>query len=166
VYHCSHCNISLEEYFYQDILLYRCPGCKGFWFQRSRFGQVKNLGFEGLLDANLSPPQEVRDLEAPGPLSCPQCQTELITYIYAYSSGIPLRRCTTCEGIWATQPQLSAIVQVLNNYRESLEEAKLKVLPLILKVRENLEKEHKEQFNSYKGSKLLNKLLSKLGFYR
>lgn len=164
MYRCPKCNISLEEYFYQDVPLYKCPKCKGFWFQESRFGQTKDIGFEGLQDPDTLPQQETKNLETVEFLSCPECHTDLAGYIYAYSSGIQLYRCITCKGIWAGQAQLSAISQVLRDYKESLEEAKLKALPLILKVKEDMEKEEKQQPNRPRGFKFFNKLLSKLGF--
>lgn len=163
MYLCPQCHLSLEEYFYQDILLYKCSPCKAFWFPESRFGQVKNLGFDGLGDPNM-PLEPGTGSRWSDVLLCPQCQINLTKYIYAYSSGIQLHHCKTCKGIWAGQTQLSAISRVLNDYKESLEEAKLKILPLIFKVKENFKEQEVAQLNRLKGARILNKLLSKLGF--
>jgi Zn-finger nucleic acid-binding protein len=152
------------DHFYQDVLLYKCPTCKGFWFPESRFGQVKNIGFEGLKDVDTPSQQNVKDLDSAGSSLCPQCQTLLTGFTYAYSSGIQLYHCKNCNGIWAGQAQMLAISQVLNNYKESLEEARLKALPLLLKVKEDLEKKEEFAHKRSKNATILGRLLSKFKF--
>ncbi|PIE35290.1 hypothetical protein CSA56_04720 [candidate division KSB3 bacterium] len=172
---CPNCQKTLTLFDYEGIELLHCPDCKSFWFQGEQFRQVKKTGFaklsELLPDHNAefdsqSPPEDQE-------FHCPACQTHILTpYAYAYSSDIQLYRCTQCHGIWAQSSALSRIDALLEGYQESLEEAKAKVMPLMLKVKNQIHQEDRQReeqrkkkgvFNRFfRGKKLKNKKVHNL----
>lgn len=148
---CPTCQHILGQFDYQGIELARCAECYGLWFKDGQFREVKNVGF-----SKLSAPEELQEeLQAEGPnsppdeeseLSCPDCQAKtLMPYSYAYSSDIQLHRCSKCHGIWADITALLRIEKLLSHYHESLEEAKSKALPLMMKVKNQIQQEEREQ---------------------
>jgi Zn-finger nucleic acid-binding protein len=92
---------------------------------------------------------------------CPACEEPLVTFMYAYSSDITLHRCPRCRGIWAYSADLLRIEGLLAGYKESLEEAKFKALPLMLNVKEQVKQEEHARKQKRKRKKkrgLLNSL--------
>ena len=167
--HCPTCKHTLLQFDYQGIELSRCAECQGVWFKDGQFREVKNLGFSELPGTEeLLEELEAEDSNVPSAeeaeLFCPDCpESVLMPYSYAYSSDIQLHRCTKCHGIWADTAALVRIEKLLNHYQESLEEAKSRVLPLMMKVKNQIQQEEREQeeqkqkkkgmFNRFFGSK-------------
>lgn len=144
---CPKCQTALHQIEYQQLTLSQCERCSGFWFQEGQFRQVKSCGFSGLPGA-LSPKNveaenqnETAQGEEFASLFCPDCEIPLAPYIYAYSSGIQLHRCSKCAGIWAAYDDLIRIEHLLSDYQESLEDAKSKVMPLMMKVKQQVQEE-------------------------
>ncbi len=144
---CPTCQTTLRQIDYQQLTLLQCETCSGFWFREGQFRQVKAFGFSGLPG---EPSEDEPDAEnrietatdrEPPTLACPDCDVSLMPYTYAYSTGIQLHRCPRCTGIWATYADLLQIERLLAGYRESLEEAKSKVIPLMMKVKQQIQEE-------------------------
>jgi Zn-finger nucleic acid-binding protein len=137
------------EYHSQELS--HCPECFGFWFKDGQFREVKNIGFAGLPGAKEraeAPEEAGEQSESANEVekACPECEESvLMPYSYAYSSGIQLHRCTKCHGIWADMEALLQIENLLSHYQESLEEAKSKALPLMMKVKNQIQQEELEQ---------------------
>ena len=153
---CPKCEKELLFFEYQGIELLKCSDCSGFWFKDNKFREVKQVGFSGLA-ADVSP--ESRS-ESSSKLSsdkqemmCPDCEELLIPYTYAYSSDIQLYRCTRCNGIWANSTDLAHIEKLLTGYKESLDEAKSKALPLMLKVKKQIQQEERAREEERKRGK-------------
>lgn len=148
---CPTCQHTLLQFEYKGIELARCGECQGFWFKDGQFREVKGLGFSELPGTEaLAEEAEAENAEIPPDeeieLSCPDCaESSLMPYSYAYSSNIQLHRCAKCHGIWAEAAALVQIERLLNHYQESLEEAKSKALPLMMKVKNRIQQEEREQ---------------------
>ena len=84
---------------------------------------------------------------------CPDCTEPLAPYAYAYSSDIELYRCRHCQGIWADHADLLRIEELLTSYKESLDEAKAKALPLMLKVKKQIQQEERTREEERKRGK-------------
>ncbi len=144
---CPTCQTTLRQIDYQQLTLLQCETCSGFWFREGQFRQVKAFGFSGLPGAPSedapdadNTPETSADGEPPS-LACPDCDVLLMPYTYAYSTGIQLRRCPRCTGIWATYADLVRIERLLADYQESLEEAKSKAMPLMMQVKRQIQAE-------------------------
>lgn len=143
---CPKCHRELTLFTYEGIELLKCSTCQGLWFKNRTFRQVKQIGFAGLHAEEQSPelPSEPssgsQDEEE---ILCPECAAPLSAYAYAYSSDIQLHRCIQCKGIWADYSALLAIEHLLIGYKESLDEAKAKAIPLMLKVKKQIQQEEK-----------------------
>lgn len=151
---CPKCHNELTLFTYEGVELLKCSECQGFWFKNETFRRVKEIGFAGL-----QPEETSESLSASSPLSpdekemsCPECSQPLSVYNYAYSSDIQLHRCVTCKGIWTDYETLVNIERLLIDYKESLEDAKAKAIPLMLEVKKQFhqrekawEREHKQR---------------------
>ena len=141
---CPKCRAELVPFTYGDKDLLKCAKCQGFWFRDGLFRDVKQIGFAGLYDEEmLEIPSDSYPSSEDQELSCPDCSCALLDYNYAYSSDIQLHRCTECNGIWADGTDLRAIDQLLFNYKESLEEAKAKAMPLMMEVKRQFEEKER-----------------------
>jgi len=163
---CPQCQNELALFTYEGIELLKCSECKGFWFKPGAFREVKRIGFAGLqteeVPESLSPPFSVPSAEKE--MQCPECSQPLSTYAYAYSSDIHLYRCAQCKGIWAGYDALVNIEHLLASYNQSLDEAKAKALPLMLKVKEQFQQEEKvreEERKRKKKPRFFNRLFRK-----
>ena len=142
---CPTCQTTLRQFDYQQLTLCQCEACSGYWFREGQFRQAKALGFSGLpgtpsqqrAEGN-APSETSTGAESPA-LACPECGIPLMPYTYAYSSGIQLHRCAQCAGIWAAYDDLLHIERLLAGYQESLEDAKSKVMPLLMKVKRQVQ---------------------------
>ncbi|PID56525.1 hypothetical protein CSB45_10885 [candidate division KSB3 bacterium] len=152
VNNCPNCHQSLAQFDYQDLELSYCADCRGFWFKECQFREVKHIGFTKLPGAeeyaetheDSGEPSSETIYEAE--LACPDCdQNVLMPYTYAYSSNIQLYRCAGCHGIWAELMALLRIEDLLHHYQESLEEAKSKALPLMMRVKNQIQQEELKQ---------------------
>lgn len=149
---CPTCQTTLRQLDYQQLTLCQCDACSGYWFREGQFRQVKALGFSGLpgtlsqqsAEGNNAPSEKSTGAEAPS-LACPECGIPLMPYTYAYSSGIQLHRCTQCAGIWAAYDDLLHIERLLAGYQTSLEDAKSKVMPLMMKVKRQMQEEEQSR---------------------
>ncbi|MCB0362779.1 MAG: rhomboid family intramembrane serine protease, partial [Bdellovibrionales bacterium] len=83
----------------QNVIIDKCPLCEGIWFDHKEFGIFKRS-----LDAyDLSMIQEIyRPTESDRfhISSCPRCDTPLYEVNYSYNSGIKVKKCAECEGLW------------------------------------------------------------------
>jgi Zn-finger nucleic acid-binding protein len=159
----------LSDIVYKEISLVQCSECQGVWFQEGKFREVKRIGFSGLSQTTSSevPPEEPADEPAPSSsdeeeLLCPDCREPLRPYAYAYSSDIQLHRCARCRGIWADAQDLERIDALLKGYQESLADAKAKVLPLMMKVKKEIQQQERareEERKRKKKSGLLKRFL-------
>lgn len=159
---CPTCEETLEVVSYEEKEVLRCLRCHGFWFVNGLFREIKQIGFAGLCDDELSDQAAGNSVEDAVELECPDCSSqELVAYNYAYSSDIQLHRCAACKGIWANQTALADIERLLANYQESLEEAKAKALPLMMEVKRQF-KEQEEAWEAERRKKKKRGFLGKL----
>ncbi len=151
---CPTCQQELRFFEYKGIELLECSSCQGLWFKEGKFREVKQLGFSGLANG-LSPEtrSESESLSDEKELICPDCEEALLPYTYAYSSEIQLHRCSICQGIWVDSIDLLHIEKLLSGYKESLDEAKAKALPLMLKVKKQIQQEERSKEEEQKRSK-------------
>jgi Zn-finger nucleic acid-binding protein len=163
---CPKCHRELARVTYEGVELLKCSHCQGFWFKNGAFRRVKQIGFAGFCGeaSDESPGEGSSEAQTAEDLLCPDCSIPLSEYAYAYSSDIHLHRCSQCKGIWADCLALVAIDQLLNSYQESLDEAKAKAIPLMLEVKEQIQREElarKEEQKFRKKRGLFNRLFGK-----
>jgi Zn-finger nucleic acid-binding protein len=153
---CPKCKKELLPVEYHDIELLKCSECKGFWFRDGKFRETKQIGFSELAadipaESDSEPSSESSPDEQT--MMCPDCEEPLVVFMYAYSSDIPLHRCPGCRGIWAYSADLRRIEGLLAGYNDSLEDAKFKALPLMLKVKDQVQQEEQARKQEQKRKK-------------
>jgi Zn-finger nucleic acid-binding protein len=142
---CPKCHNELVLFTYEGVELLKCSECQGFWFKNETFRKVKEIGFAGLQTEES--PESLSEPPSLSPddkeMCCPECSQPLSIYNYAYSSDIQLHRCVTCKGIWTDYSTLVDIERLLIGYKESLDDAKAKAIPLMLEVKKQVHQREK-----------------------
>ena len=166
---CPKCQHELLTVEYEGIELLKCADCQGFWFREGKFREIKQHGFQQLAETTLSEMDSETSRESSSSgmqdMSCPVCAEPLVPFTYAYSSDILLHRCSACHGIWADCRDLLRIEDLLTGYKESLDEAKAKALPLMLKVKKQIQQEERVKEEGQKQHKkgFFNRLFKQKG---
>lgn len=126
---CPHCSGRLVKLPWGELSLDKCQSCGGLWLDDK---SLRRLLGQGGPDPGAAPTEPAHAasgrfamLETPGdsglpeptPQSdrklCPVCQQELRAYQYAYSSGIQLDKCPSCQGVWVDAGELEEIQRFL-----------------------------------------------------
>ncbi len=152
---CPKCEKELRPFDYHEIELLTCSECKGFWFKDGKFRETKQIGFSELV-ADVPPEllsESTSDSSPAQEMMCPDCEESLVAFMYAYSSDIQLHRCSHCRGIWTKPSDLLRIEELLTGYRETLADAKMKVFPLILKTKKQIQQEEQARKEEQKQAK-------------
>ncbi|MHC4648344.1 MAG: TFIIB-type zinc ribbon-containing protein, partial [Planctomycetota bacterium] len=116
---CPSCEsiLSSESAYYCKI--YPCPRCDGIWLQEAIFPRLASM-----LAANVEKSDrdymklfKPRDVASPdsqkGPRLCPQCQTVMSEFNFAYDSNIFLDRCPRCRGVWSDAGEILKVAEHL-----------------------------------------------------
>ncbi len=106
---CPKCdNLEMNEETVGEIVVDRCPGCHGIWFDLLELERVLESDPRALLD-------EDRAFQAhpgePGPrIQCPRCQgTYLIKLNSRLRPGTILDSCKVCYGVWLDAGELTRL---------------------------------------------------------
>lgn len=84
-----------------NILLDRCPGCTGLWFDFSELSRA--VGSWNDLPREIMAPTES--------LACPKGCGNMNSHYYSDKRRTVVDRCPTCLGIWLDPHELEAILQ-------------------------------------------------------
>ena len=104
---CPTCKIVLTQRLIDNVKVDQCDTCKGTWYDESELSSILRSTV-GQASPNLS------NITPPSAISCPQCSAIISATIYANDSGIPICRCTKCQGTWLVEGQLEKIVLFRN----------------------------------------------------
>ncbi len=162
---CPKCQQELRPFEYHEIELLTCSACTGFWFKDGQFSAAKQTGFSGLTADSAAEADAEPSSEAPPDeqdLKCPGCEQALVAFMYAYSSDIPLHRCTRCRGIWGYSADLRRIDALLSSYKESQDDIRMQALPLMLKVKNQVKEEERAKKEAKKEAKKSRSLFSRM----
>ncbi|MDB2685639.1 zf-TFIIB domain-containing protein [Mariniblastus sp.] len=103
---CPTCDTSLTQRSVGGVTVDECVNCGGAWYDSSELSTILRTKRDQL--------SEVRSrADHPDAISCPHCKTKVISSIYAHDSGIPILKCSKCNGVWLTAGTLESIA----NYR-------------------------------------------------
>jgi len=123
---CPQCSGRLLTQDWGELTLDRCQSCGGLWLTDQALSKLLAQGpppveppsscsIESSRFALLETPGAPAPLPAPPPPPnqklCPVCQWPLFPYEYAYSSGIQLDRCRSCEGVWVDGGELEGFAR-------------------------------------------------------
>ena len=103
---CPTCKTSLTQRLIGSQTIDDCTNCSGAWYDSSELSTILGI-------TNDQQPLNSPCIDPPDTIDCPRCQTKIESAIYAHDSGIPILKCSGCNGVWLTAGQLERIA----NYR-------------------------------------------------
>ncbi|MBL8891651.1 MAG: zf-TFIIB domain-containing protein [Planctomycetaceae bacterium] len=98
---CPSCGKQLKLESMDGRAVERCETCAGMWLSVAEFGQLIRKA-----DLNSG---SAKPLSHAIQVNCPKCQRPLVSFNYAYDSGIFINRCHECDGVWLLAGQLERI---------------------------------------------------------
>ncbi|MBA3486854.1 MAG: zf-TFIIB domain-containing protein, partial [Lysobacter sp.] len=94
---CPKCNNELAPVEYQGVLIDRCSGCNGLWFDAFEHEELKALGGSEAIDIGASSSQASTG-HAAG--LCPRCSVKMIDMVVAGQPHISYEACGVCHGVY------------------------------------------------------------------
>lgn len=97
--HCPDCNVPMAQYTCQNIIVDKCNSCDGIWFDHTKFGVFKRAldSFDLSIIKKIYHPPEPYGYYVSG---CPRCHCALYDLNYSYNSGVKIKKCDECRGLW------------------------------------------------------------------
>lgn len=116
---CPVCRKELIEENYKGVMLHRCGGCDGFWFEKGEFEEVveKEDEFLKWSDLELWKQNESHSLGARSE-SCPNCSDTLYEVKYKGHDIHPWV-CLQCKGAWIRKEEMEKIIEYLEESLDS-----------------------------------------------
>jgi len=102
--HCPSCDKALDCETFHGQTIDRCPLCDGIWIDRSVLGLVVRQF--GSADSPSVTPKPCSD-----GLTCPKCNGSMAPFNYSHDSGVFIKKCSSCGGIWLESGQLELLAQ-------------------------------------------------------
>ena len=99
---CPTCAIALSQRSIGGETVDCCSTCNGTWCDAAELSSI--LRKTSIHQSTTRP-----SAESPATISCPKCEGEINSTIYAHDSGIPILKCSTCSGVWLVSGQLEKI---------------------------------------------------------
>ena len=104
---CPTCETVLTQRSVSGEQVDQCNSCKGTWYDESELSLI-------LRSTVGQTSHNVPSIALPSAISCPKCNIEISSTIYANDSGIPICKCAQCKGTWLVEGQLAQIALFRN----------------------------------------------------
>jgi hypothetical protein len=145
---CPRCNSTLTEVEAGGVQIETCPECRGEWLHAEELQKlvehhdhVFSAKETASLEAVNRPILTVED-QSHDTLNCPHCETvEMERFNYADTSGILLHKCLECGGIWTDKDQLEKIEELVDAWKDDLNQDLDKYAPILKKIAAEEQKE-------------------------
>ncbi len=115
--HCPQCEINLENITIKsaDILVHRCNGCYGLFFNPGQVETLLAATVSESLQINLQLLDTINQDRYQGNkpfkyLKCPVCQAFMNRHVFAYRSGVVVDQCQL-HGIWLENGELTHLLE-------------------------------------------------------
>lgn len=99
---CPACKLSLRSELLHGRAVRRCIVCSGLWLEKSALAEITR-------QPDLASSPTPGDTTSRDDIHCLQCDRLLVLFNYAHDSGIFIRRCDSCSGVWLEEGQLARI---------------------------------------------------------
>ena len=126
---CPRCQSTLSTITHDGVKTQVCPECHGEWLVHGELlkiiehhDRVFTREEIASLDS-VNKPVYTAEEEDHDELNCPACDDSPMEHFnYADTSGIILHKCPECEGIWTDKEQLEKIEEVVDGWKDDLNE--------------------------------------------
>jgi len=121
---CPQCRSAMIRDEYEGVEIERCAKCGGQWITQPNLGMIVRRRIERFTPEVIARARKmvrerkVPDSESARVLLCPDCDKRLPAFLYNFSSGIVLNRCTQGHGIFLDPSELE-LVQAHNELLEA-----------------------------------------------
>ena len=95
---CPKCSAELEDVEIYDVIVKRCTGCRGLWFDRSKHEYLKEQEDSG--DIDTGDPKRGKQLNELGDILCPDCFAPMIRMVVADQPHIHYESCSKCFSVF------------------------------------------------------------------
>lgn len=95
---CPKCKSAMEDVEIYEVIVERCTGCKGLWFDRSKHEYLKKMGDAG--DIDTGDPGEGKVHNEQGNILCPGCFAPMIRMVVADQPHIWYESCSKCFSVF------------------------------------------------------------------
>ena len=95
---CPKCDSAMEKVEYQSVVVDRCPGCFGLWFDNLEHEKLKLL--EGSESIDSGDPKVGKRFDTVDRIDCPVCHTRTVRMVDAKQRHIHYESCTACSGVF------------------------------------------------------------------
>jgi hypothetical protein len=138
---CPRCQSALNPVKYDGEQIQVCGGCKGEWLASGELQKIVEHHNE------VFTPQEIASIEGVNKeiftaekddqdeLDCPECEgVRMEHFNYGDTSGIILHKCLECNGIWMDKDQLVKVEELVDGWKECLNQDLAKYGPILEKI--------------------------------
>lgn len=145
---CPRCQSALRSVEYDGQIVEACPDCGGEWLHAGELQKLVEHHNE------VFTPEEIASLDAVNKeiftaenddhdeLNCPGCEdVQMEHFNYGDTSGIILRKCLECGGIWMDKDQLKKVEEVVDGWKADLKQDEEKYGSVLQKVEAEEQKE-------------------------
>lgn len=101
---CPTCHKSLKSESLHGQAVDRCLACNGLWLDHSELGPIVRQTEPGTVP-------NAKAASCSGEVTCPRCGESLVAFNYAHDSGVFVKKCASCGGIWLESGQLELMAQ-------------------------------------------------------
>ena len=98
-HNCPDCFVLMRPFRCESIIIDKCDKCNGIWFDHNEFGVFKRALDKHDLSiiGQVYKPEKDESVVISG---CPKCNDALSDINYSYKSGVTVKKCMRCNGLW------------------------------------------------------------------
>ncbi len=95
---CPKCDCAMEKVEHESIVVDRCEGCGGLWFDNLEHERLKLL--EGSESIDTGDPAVGKRYNKVDRIDCPVCHTRMVRMVDAKQRHIWYESCSVCSGVF------------------------------------------------------------------
>jgi uncharacterized protein len=95
---CPKCDSEMVDVEIYEVIVERCSGCKGLWFDRSKHEYLKGQKDSG--DIDTGDPHIGKSHNVEGKIFCPSCFAPMIRMVVADQPHIWYESCSKCFSVY------------------------------------------------------------------
>jgi Zn-finger nucleic acid-binding protein len=138
---CPRCFSVLTVLEYAGFQVEVCSECRGEWLHAEELQKIVEHHDHVLsakeiasLEAVSKPVTSLEDQDR-DVLNCPHCETiELERFNYADTTDLLLHKCPECGGVWADKEQLEKLDELVEGWKDCLNQDAAKYAPVLKKI--------------------------------
>ena len=95
---CPKCEAEMARISYRTIVVDRCTGCKGIWFDMLEAQHLKEIAGSEAIDTGDR--QVGKEYDKIGDINCPKCHVKMLRMVDPQQPHIHFENCATCYGLF------------------------------------------------------------------